>query len=246
MWQAIAKIFEEIELMLISSLKRNLKRHKEWEKAEGFDWPAWQALKLRNIGNYRKENKDIMDHYTATVDEDTNALLQEQFDEGAAAVVEELETLEYKPKPVTDDNFFGVNQKRVDQLISEIQATEHRVEKAALRMMDDVYRRTLYKAEIAMSVGATTLPQAIDMATKDFLNSGINCIEYKNGRRVNIADYVQMSLRTAATRAYLRGAAAKRTELGIDTVLVSQYGACSDTCLPWQGRSVYRRRMGCF
>lgn len=24
--------------------------------------------------------------------------------------------------------------------------------------------------------------------------------------------------------------------MGIDTVLVSQYGACSDTCLPWQGR----------
>ena len=71
---------------------------------------------------------------------------------------------------------------------------------------------------------------------KTFLNAGINCIEYKDGRRVNIADYVQMALRTAATRSYLNGAAAKRAELGIDTVLVSQYGACSETCLPWQGR----------
>jgi hypothetical protein len=130
----------------------------------------------------------------------------------------------------------GVNKDRVDKLTEEIIAKESNIEKAALRYMDDVYRRTLYKAEVAMSAGATTLPQAIDMATRDFLNAGINCIEYKDGRRVNIADYVQMALRTAATRSYLNGAAAKRAELGIDTVLVSQYGACSETCLPWQGR----------
>ena len=41
MWQMIAQIFEEIEQMLIESLKRNLSRHIEWEKKEGFSWPAW-------------------------------------------------------------------------------------------------------------------------------------------------------------------------------------------------------------
>lgn len=117
-----------------------------------------------------------------------------------------------------------------------MQTIETKVESAALRMMDDVYRQTLYKAEIAMAAGATTLPQALDMATKDFLNAGINCIEYKDGRSVNIDDYAQMALRTAATKAYMQGEARKRDEMGIDTVLISQYGACSETCLPWQGR----------
>jgi hypothetical protein len=59
---------------------------------------------------------------------------------------------------------------------------------------------------------------------------------FRSGARVNIADYVQMALRTAATRSYLQGEAKRRAQLGIDTVLVSQYGACSKTCLPWQGR----------
>ena len=45
------------------------------------------------------------------------------------------------------------------------------------------------------------------MATEEFLRKGINCIEYKDGKRVNIADYVQMELRTAATRSYLQGEA---------------------------------------
>ncbi|HQA59296.1 MAG TPA: hypothetical protein PK033_15675, partial [Acetivibrio sp.] len=179
----------------------------------------------------------IMGHYTGTVSKDIRELLKEQFEEGYQDTEDELEELDYEPPPpVTEDSFFGVNKDRVDKLTEEIIAKESNIEKAALRYMDDVYRRTLYKAEVAMSAGATTLPQAIDMATRDFLNAGINCIEYKDGRRVNIADYVQMALRTAATRSYLNGAAAKRAELGIDTVLVSQYGACSETCLPWQGR----------
>lgn len=52
---------------------------------------------------------------------------------------------------------------------------------------------------------------------------------------MNISTYAEMALRTAGTRAMLMGEAAQRERLGIDTVLVSQYGACSKTCLPWQG-----------
>lgn len=45
-----------------------------------------------------------------------------------------------------------------------------------------------------------------------------------------------MAIRTAATRSRIQGEAQRRRAQGIDTVLVSQYGACSPTCLPWQGR----------
>lgn len=37
-------------------------------------------------------------------------------------------------------------------------------------------------------------------------------------------------------RATLQGEATKRSELGIDTVVVSSYGMCSKTCEPWQGK----------
>ena len=55
-------------------------------------------------------------------------------------------------------------------------------------------------------------------------------------RRVNIADYVRMALRTTSTRAALQGAAKRFAELGYDTVLISQYGGCSETCEPYQGK----------
>ncbi|MBS6475377.1 MAG: hypothetical protein KH354_05270 [Clostridiales bacterium] len=216
-WAEIAELFDRIEEQLIESLKRNLAPHRAWEKDEGFDWPAWQAEKLKNVWKYRNQNKKLIRQYAPVIDRETAKLLRDQFSEGK-------------------DDFFGVNTARLDKLIDEIQHTEQRAERAALRMMDDVYRRTIYQASTAMATGSVTLPKAIDMATKDFLAAGIRCIEYRDGRRVDIADYAHMALRTAAARSAMMGDAARRERIGIDTVLVSQYGACSETCLPWQGQ----------
>ncbi len=224
-----------MELELIASLKRNLTRHKDWEKREGFDWPAWQALKLRAIGRYKQENRQIIQQYMEVIGPETEEMLQAQFAEGRDETAAGYED-QTGHTPVSDGAFFGVNAKRMNALLADTQQLEEKASSAALRMMDDVYRQTLHRAEIAMAAGTVTLPKAIDMAVEDFLRVGINCIEYKNGRRVNIADYAEMALRTAATRAKLQGDAAMRARLGVDTVRVSQYGMCSDTCLPWQGR----------
>ena len=237
-WQQIARLFEEMELRLIASLARNFAGHKEWEQNEKFRWPAWQALKIRNLEQYRKQNKALMEEYRPVIDEATEQMLREQFDEGWEQTQQELIEIdpERAKQSIPDDHFFGVNHRRLNSLIDEIQTTESRVERAALRTMEDTYRQTISRVELSMSAGAITLSQAIDMAVKDFLAQGICCVEYKDGRRVNIADYAQMALRTAATRSMLLGEAQRRAEFGVDTVLVSQYGACSETCLPWQGK----------
>ena len=137
-----------------------------------------------------------------------------------------------KPEP----QFFGVDAVKVNKLVEDMTTMEKQAETAALRMTDDVYRQTLNRVQLAMSTGTMTLNKAIDTAVGDFLNAGINCIEYKDGRRVNIADYVRMALRTTSTRAALQGHSEKLKALGYDTVAVSSYGMCSPTCLPYQGR----------
>lgn len=217
-WAEIAALFVAVEELLTRSLRRNLKGHKEWEEKKGLEWSAWQAEKLAGMKAYREQNEKIMKSYKRVIRTETEQMLMEQYREGR------------------EGSFFAVNDKRMDRLLEDILGREERAETAALRMMDDVYRQTVYKAEIAMAAGASTLPQAIDMAVEDYLRAGINCIVYKNGSRHNIADYAFMALQTAAIRAYLQGEAKKRERLGIDTVLVSQYGGCSNTCLPWQGR----------
>ena len=221
----IADLFADLELRLIQSLKRNLKAHRAQEKAEGGQngvpetWPAWQAEKLRNLNKFRQQNKKIVEKFSSKIDAETRAMLEDQFAEADGS----------------EQAFFGVNADKVGSLIDEMTANEANVQKAALRYMDDVYRRTILRADAALTAGGVTMQQAVDLAVKDFLEQGITCIRYKNGRMVNIATYAEMALRTSNTRAMLLGEAQKRERMGIDTVLVSQYGACSETCLPWQG-----------
>lgn len=248
----IAKIFEEIELRLIASLKRNLSRHKAEEEKEGFEWSAWQAEKLNNIDNFRKENAQIVDEYVDAIDDETRQLMTDQFHEGEhtaeQSVIDVSESgvnvpdVPAQPQPpeaptaIPDDHFFGVNKPKMDKLMEDVTTLEKTALTAAVRNMDDVYRTTLNKVQLMMGTGSITLNEAIDLATRDFLDKGINCIVYADGRRVNIADYVRMALRTTSTRATLQGAAKRFAELGYDTVLISQYGGCSETCEPYQGK----------
>lgn len=223
----IVKIFEEIELRLVQSLKRNLGRHRQEEKDYGMNWSAWQAEKLEGLRKFRQENANIMSQYVDQIDTETRKIMAEQFEEGMNGAV---------PHGADQPQFFGVDTVKVNKLIDDVSYLQKNVETAALRCTDDVYRRTVHRAQLAMSTGSMTLQQAIDMAVKDFLDKGINCIEYRDGRRVNIADYARMALRTTATRAALQGKSERFKALGYDTIQVSKYSMCSDTCLPWQGR----------
>ena len=223
----IAKIFGEIELRLISSLKRNLGRHKSEEQQYGFDWTAWQAEKIKNINKFRQENARIMNSYTGLIDSQTRQIMLDEFSQGVNGVF---------PESDREPHFFGVDETKVNKLIEDVTHLEKQAETSALRLTDDVYRQTVNRVQLAMSTGSMTLQQAIDLSVQDFLNQGINSIVYSNGRRVNIEDYVRMALRTTATRANLQGQSAKIKALGYDTVIVSHYSMCSPTCLPWQGQ----------
>ena len=103
-------------------------------------------------------------------------------------------------------------------------------------MTNDQYRQIIYKAQVYANAGAGTVKQAIDMATKDFLAKGFNCIEYTDGSRHNIADYCDMSIRTANKRANLMGEGEMRKRLGNPLVYVSKHGGACDKCTSWEGR----------
>ena len=128
------------------------------------------------------------------------------------------------------------NDAKLDEMNEKVTYDLKEAQKAVWRRMDDIYRRTIYRAGMNMAAGAKTLDQAVDMATKEFLAAGIDCIEYRNGRRVNIASYAEMALRTASQRAVLLGEGKKRDEWSIHTVVVSAHANTCPLCAPWQGK----------
>ena len=141
------------------------------------------------------------------------------------------------PKKVPPEtNFFGVNDKKLEALIKSVNNDLEKAQYSVLRQMDDVYRQTIFKSHTYLQSGSKSLYQAIDLATKDFLDKGINSIKYRNGARVNIASYAEMALRTANHRAMLLGEGKKRDEWGLHLVVVSAHANTCPKCEEWQGK----------
>lgn len=231
-------IMEEIEQDLIVRMKRTLWSHKEDEKAEGFDWPQWQATKIKQLQEYKEANKELFNEKTKPLNKHLYKHIKEQFKEGASRTNKEAikAGVISKEDSQLGGSFFGLNHRKLDALIKSTKSDMKDVKYATLRMADDQYRQIIFKAQVYANSGAGTVKQAIDMASKDFLAKGFNCIQYKDGRRVNIADYCDMAIRTANKRANLMGEGEMRKKLGNSLVYISKHGGACDQCTPWEGR----------
>ena len=132
--------------------------------------------------------------------------------------------------------FFKLNDRKLEALIKATTHDMERAETAVLRMANDQYRKAIFNAQVYANSGAGTYEKAVDMATKDMLSRGLNCVEYANGARHTLADYADMAIRTASKRAYLQGEGEKRQEWGISTVIMAKRGNPCPKCLPFVGK----------
>ena len=132
--------------------------------------------------------------------------------------------------------FFRLNDRKLEALIKATTNDMQQAETAVLRMANDQYRKAIFNAQVYANSGAGTYEKAVDMATKDILTRGLNCVEYANGARHTLADYADMAIRTASKRAYLQGEGEKRQEWGITTVIIAKRGNPCPKCLPFVGK----------
>ena len=239
----IKEAFERIENELIDSMMRNFSRHRAEETKEGYNWTQWQAEQLKSLEEYRKHNAKKFGKHFKTINGKVEEMIRTAKADGNAS--QEAEILEAvkdgfkapkKPSAHSTAEFFKVNDRKLDALIKSTTDDLKRAETAALRMSNDKYRKAIFNAQVAMNTGAVTYEKAVDMACKDMLNAGLNCVEYKNGARHTLSDYADMAVKTANKRAYLRGEGEKRAEWGVSLVVVnSRQGGCPD-CAKYIGK----------
>lgn len=239
----IREAFEKIEDELINSMMRNFSRHRAEETKEGYNWTQWQAEQLKSLEEYRKHNAKKFGKRFKTINGKVEEMIRTAKADGNAS--QEAEILEAvkdgfkapkKPSAHSTAEFFKVNDRKLDALIKSTTDDLKRAETAALRMSNDKYRKAIFNAQVAMNTGAVTYEKAVDIACKDMLNAGLNCVEYKNGARHTLSDYADMAVKTANKRAYLRGEGEKRAEWGVSLVVVnSRQGGCPD-CAKYIGK----------
>ena len=237
----ITGAFEEIEMALITSMRNNMRRHINEEFDEGMNWSQWQAEVLSGLSQYRAENQEVLQGYMGRLNQEIDNAIREAYATGESE--QEIEILKaikrgYQPPKEGDKTdlqgrFFRINENKLNALVNATVNDIERAETSIFRMIDDIYRQIPFKAQMFYNTGAGSLWQCVDMATRDFLSSGINCVQYRNGARVNIASYVEMALRTANKRANLMGQAQTREKWGIHTVKVNARGIACPMCLQW-------------
>lgn len=252
----IKKLYEEMEISLIDSMKRNLSRHLTEEDEVGFKYTQWQSEKLKELKRFQRENKKIIGSHVKGLNKEISDLLQEELKQGSISAIKQYNKLHgnnKNPRKLMNKSFFKTNDRKVKVLIKSVNNDLNSANTSALRMINDEYRQIIHKSAFFVANGVQTEKQATSMAIKEisqkkatmlacdevsktFLAGGLNCIEYKNGRRVNIASYAAMAVRTASLRAQLMGEGDFRKSIGRTLVKVTSHGGACKMCTKWQGK----------
>ena len=243
----LAEAFRRIESELIASMIRNLDRHRAEETAEGYNWSMWQAEQLKALEKYKRKNQKKYQKQFKSINSQIEQLIRQARLKGG--LKQELKILQAIRKgwkthgrngtPAHDAmtaEFFQLNDRKLDALVEATIHDMEAAEAAVLRKANDDYRKAIFNAQVYANTGAGTYEKAVDMATKDMLSRGLNCVMYANGARHTLADYADMAIRTASKRAYLQGEGEKRQEWGIATVIMAKRGNPCPKCLPFVGK----------
>ena len=243
----LAAAFEAIEDELIRSMIRNMDRHRAEETREGGQWSMWQAEQLKALEKYKRENQKRYKGRFKTLNREIEDLIRRARQTGGMEQEKRILQAIRKGFKVQGRNrspaheamtaeFFKLNDRKLDALIEATTHDMEAAEAAVLRKANDDYRKAIFNAQVYANTGAGTYEKAVDMATKDMLSRGLNCIVYANGARHTLSDYADMAIRTASKRAYLQGEGEKRQEWGISTVIVNKRGNPCPKCLPFVGK----------
>src|SRR5690606_8721031 len=108
------------ELFLIAAMARNLRRHRLEELAKGFTWEMWQSIQLQNLQRFRRESRKIV----------------QESGEAAREAARELLTRK------------GGRFAKVEALIEAVTNDLEKAEYTAFRLANDVYRQTIFRAQI--------------------------------------------------------------------------------------------------
>lgn len=163
----IGAAFEAIENELISSMIRNMRRHKLEEIDEDKQWAMWQALQLKSLEKYKKDNQKKYGKQFKDINAQIKTLISLSRSEGEMA--QEIAILEairngFPAKRISKGataEFFKVNDRKLETLINATMNDMQKAEIAVLRMANDQYRKVIYNAQVYANTGAGTYEKAV-------------------------------------------------------------------------------------
>lgn len=187
----------------------------------------------KNLKKFTAENKNRYPFKQAN--EKIKELLKKANETGISSETKRLLDKLDSTEPV-GVGFAEINDRKMKALINATLKEIQKAETAILRKSNDAFRKIILDSQYKMNLGTTTYPEATSEAAKDFLNAGINCVEYKDGSVHSLEEYSRMALKTGNVRAYVTGEGAVRQAHKIYTVIVNKRTDACPRCMKYEGR----------
>ena len=238
--------FGRMENDLIDRLIKSLKLNNASIDYTTGDIDSWYYEQLKQLERFRNENRAYFtqENEQALFDKISYALTKQYLigsDACKALIISKIKQ-GFEAPHVPSENlsagarFAGVNDRKLKALIQETNDSLRKAATSAVTYTEQRYARIISDAKTYFESNSCTLATAIDTATHDFLNNGINCVQYKDGKCINVQSYSEMVLRTANKRSYLYGEGTMRDEFGTHLVIVTRRGDACPRCMRYVGR----------
>jgi hypothetical protein len=241
----LEEAFKIIEDDLVNQIINGIKKTTPESVLKEDNIAVWRSNQLKELQEFKKRNKKYFtkDRKKALYKAIENSLEEVYKEAGSSqqkkildAVKDGLKVHRSKSDEEITADFNGINDRKLNALMAETQKNLYAAETSAVRYAEDQYRQIIFNSNVYFNTGSGNLIKCIDMATRNFLEAGINNVEYKNGRRVNIQSYAEMALRTAEKRSYIQGEAKMRDEYGLGLVIVNRRGNACPKCMKFVGK----------
>ena len=223
--QALADLYEDVELRILAKLAAKLKAGKYA--------PDWQTRKLLELQKVKQSITGDLNVTTSDALAKLTALLNERYKGGAATANDVLSAV----YDTEDPKGVLVTSKELTKLVSEASGNLANVSTNVLRDVDDVFRRVIREVSApGMLLGAETRAAAVQDALNKFADKGITGFTDKAGRKWEMRAYVEMATGTAVHRASTQGHLDQLAASGHDLVVVSDHKGECPRCRKWEGK----------
>lgn len=215
----VSGIYDEAELALLRAITARLLR--------GLDDSDWQQQKLAEIGQLRAAARTVVAALAGNGPQAVRAALAASWRAGNADALTGIAGAPPVPQKAPQ-----AVQALADAVVSELRALHAQI----LPSAESAYRQTVAAGAARRLAGVQSTRRAAQAVWQGLTDRGITGFTDTTGRRWQLHSYVEMSVRTAVTRALAQGVIDAGAAVGNPFAYVTDRPQECAVCRPWEHR----------
>lgn len=222
--KGVAELYSEAETTLLQRIAAAL--------AKGNDAPDWAETKLLGIQALRAQADGILTDLAGNVPGAVERAVGIAYNRGIATAGGDLTGAGLAAGAFAEVTPTGAAAAIVSVTLARLTPMSFQIRRA----VTDVYQQVVTQVAAQTALGTITRREASAKILTRLASQGVTGFRDVAGRNWAMSSYAEMAARTSASNAMLQGHTDRITELGIDTVIVSNAPEECAACRPFEGK----------